>query len=248
MTASYNNERYLDDYFSYILKQSYRPLEVIFIDDLSTDGTRDKINKYKDRLIKANIDLVYHKPDKKMYCGDAYNKALELSNGSLCGVLDSDDGLVDDAVSRIVSKYNELKNVLYIWTQFFVCDALMRVKKQGFSSSPLVNRSLLLSEFTNRKRHCFSHWRTFRKTKEIPFDLFGSKLKSSVDKYMGYRLEELGIGHFYNEPLYLYRSGVTTGITISQKGNGSQRETWRLIRREAQIRRRSYKLFCHGFC
>ena len=244
LTASFNNDKYLNFYFEHILMQTYRPLEVVFIDDMSTDKTKSVVEEWKPKLLDAGIELVYKLVEHKLYCGNAYNKALELSSGDICGVLDSDDGLEPNAVNCIVDQYKKKPNALYIWSQFKICDINMNFVRNGFSSFPAMNRSLLLSEFSARKRHCFSHWRTFRKTKDIPADLFGNNLKSSIDKYMGYRLEETGVGHFLDKSLYLYRSGVKTGITHT----ASQRKDWTIIRRDAQRRRRTLRLFTHGFC
>jgi glycosyltransferase involved in cell wall biosynthesis len=244
LTAGYNNGKYLDFYFDSIIKQSYRPLEVIFVDDQSKDNTSGKVFEWEKKLKSNGIDLVYNKPKEKLYCGDSYNLALSLSSGDFCGVIDSDDGIIENAISMMVERYISKPNCLYIWSNFYVCDDNMKVLKNGFSSNPSFNRSLLLSEYYTRKRHCFSHWRTFRKNSEIPHDLFGKKLKSSVDKYMGYRLEECGIGHFFDAMLYLYRSGVKHGITANQP----QRSQWGEIRKDAQRRRRVNRLFSHGFC
>ena len=244
LTAAFNNDKYLDYYFEHILMQKYRPLEVVFVDDRSTDNTKKIVEKWAQKLAADGIELVYKLMEKKGYCGNSYNKAMELSSGSICGIVDSDDALEPNAVSIMVNEYIKNPSALYIWSQFKICDNDMNFKRIGFSSHPSCNRSLLLSEFIGRKRHCFSHWRTFRKTKDIPFDLFGTNLKNSVDKYMGYRLEETGIGHFFNEPLYLYRSGVKTGLTHTS----SQREVWSRIRRETQRRRMVSKIITHGFC
>jgi glycosyltransferase involved in cell wall biosynthesis len=243
LTASYNNEKYLDFYFNTIIKQSYRPLEVIFVDDQSKDDTYGKVLEWEKKLKDNKIDFLYKKPKEKLYCGNSYNLALDLASGDFCGVIDSDDGIIDGAVSMIVNRYISKPNCLYIWSNFYVCDENMKIIKNGFSSHPSFNRSLLLSEYYTRKRHCFSHWRTFRKNSSIPDDLFGKNLKSSVDKYMGYRLEECGIGHFFDSMLYLYRSGVEHGITANQP----QRSQWGEIRKDAQRRRRINKLFSHGF-
>lgn len=244
LTASYNNAKYLDFYFNSIVKQSYRPLEVIFIDDQSKDNTAEKVLEWEKKIKSNGIDLIYNRPKDKLYCGDSYNLALSLSSGDFCGVIDSDDGIVENAVSMIVERYTSKPNCLYIWSNFHICNENMEIIRDGFSSNPSFNRSLLLSEYYTRKRHCFSHWRTFKKNTNTPNDLFGKKLKSSVDKYMGYRLEECGIGHFFDAMLYLYRSGVKHGITANQP----QRSQWGEIRKDAQRRRRVKRLFSHGFC
>ena len=64
-------------------------------------------------------------------------------------------------------------------------------------------------------------------------DVFDCPYTSSVDKFMGYMLEELGHGHFLNIPLYKYRGSVSDGLTATS----AQRNNWDKIRNDAKKRR-----------
>jgi hypothetical protein len=50
---------------------------------------------------------------------------------------------------------------------------------------------------------------------------------------MGYRLEELGRGMFFPEPLYRHRVGFSTSITKSE----NHKKDWQAVIEEAQKRR-----------
>jgi len=63
-------------------------------------------------------------------------------------------------------------------------------------------------------------------------------LKVSVDKHMGYRLEELGPGAFINRVCYIYKEGMKHCVTRNEKPI----ETWHAVRKEAFERRRQNKL------
>lgn len=43
---NYNNSRFLDDCLGGIVRQTYRPLEVVVVDDCSTDDSKEKITEY----------------------------------------------------------------------------------------------------------------------------------------------------------------------------------------------------------
>jgi hypothetical protein len=63
--------------------------------------------------------------------------------------------------------------------------------------------------------------------------VFECPYSSSVDKFMGYMLEELGRGYFLNIPLYRYRGAVSDGLTATT----AQRNNWDKIRADARRRR-----------
>ena len=57
VSPCYNGESYLDRYFKAILKQTYRPLELILVNDGSTDKSEEIILSYKEQLEEALEEL-----------------------------------------------------------------------------------------------------------------------------------------------------------------------------------------------
>lgn len=66
-----------------VLEQSYKPYEIIIIDDASTDNTQEQIPNNK--LIK------YKRLNSNVGGGEARNVGLKLAKGDLIAFLDSDD-------------------------------------------------------------------------------------------------------------------------------------------------------------
>lgn len=84
----YNVEKYLRRCLDSAVNQTYRDIEVIVVDDASTDQSKDIIREYELQypdLIKA----VYL--SKNICNGGARNKGLELATGEYILYLDSDD-------------------------------------------------------------------------------------------------------------------------------------------------------------
>ncbi|MCQ2522738.1 MAG: glycosyltransferase [Lachnospiraceae bacterium] len=82
----YNVEKYLDNTITHILNQTYKNLEVILVDDGSTDSSGQIIDKY------ASMDsriVPVHKPNGGS--STARNKGIELASGDYIGFLDADD-------------------------------------------------------------------------------------------------------------------------------------------------------------
>ncbi len=85
--ATYNHERYIRAALESVLKQSYAPLEIIVVDDGSTDGTPDVIAALIDDT-GAHIQYV-QQPNRGQ--PSALNHGLQLAHGSIITFLDADD-------------------------------------------------------------------------------------------------------------------------------------------------------------
>ena len=106
-------------------------------------------------------------------------------------------------MSVVAKRYNSHPDIDFIYTQHFWCDKSMNKIRTGLSSPPKKKKSL--AEMANSGRHCFSHWRTFRLSLADKGIIFPEGLEVSVDKNMGFILEELGKGGFLPKKVYFYR-------------------------------------------
>jgi glycosyltransferase involved in cell wall biosynthesis len=223
LTASSNKYPYLNDWMESILSQKYRPLEVVLVDDCSDDDTRKLIKRFRKRFEENDISFNYLKNKKRLHCSSSYRVAIKNATGDFMGVLDADDMLVDDAVEYIMSKYNEHEDIAWIYTQFAICDANMKYVKDGFCRMPTKWGSMLDSGV--RRKQVYSHWRTFSRRCNNLNTVLPEGLRCAVDKYMGYKLEELGNGMFINRSCYRYRQGVKRGIVAKE----STKLTWKKL-------------------
>ena len=201
LTACYNCSPWLKQCIKSVLSQKYKDWEWIIVNDHSTDNSLRTISKY----VKGDDRVKIINNKSRLKCGGSYAKALKHATGDICCVIESDYVVSSDkSLLRLVSLYDKYTNVSYIWTQFNFCDPYLKVTKKG--SCCLPDSSFLQSGLDYTKyRHCFSHWRTFRTSLRGYGNIFNDKLPAAVDKWMGYRLEELGVGGFYPKVLYLYR-------------------------------------------
>lgn len=239
LTSGYNNGKYIKDWAKSILAQKYRPLEVIYANDCSTDDTCDLLNDYSNVFKEVDIDFKIVNNKKRLYCGSSYNNAVQSATGDYVGILDSDDMLVEDVVEYIVKIYKEYTQIVWIYTQFQICDIKMNPKRKGFCSVPPKNNCLL--DIGKKRIHGYGHWRTFsRKKIERPDKLFGKELKCGVDKYMGYRLEEFGPGMFVDKICYKYRQ-YPINYPHSVSSTKEAINVWYKIMKKAENRRKLYK-------
>ena len=239
LTSSFDKVEFLSDWFRSILAQKYRPLEVVFADDCSTDNTLKMVENFKKQFSDNDIEFVLVNNEERLYCGSSYKNLVRYATGSYFGVLDADDMLVDDAVEYIMKKYDEYKNVSWIYTQFEICDTNMKSRRRGFCCCPKKGENLL--DLGNRRVHGFGHWRTFCYRFPRVGKLFGKKLKCGVDKFMGYRLEEFGQGMFVDRICYKYRQhpvGSPKSVSSTKEAIG----VWSDIKKRVSSRRKRYNL------
>lgn len=99
---AYNNEIYISRCIESVLGQTYRNIEIIVINDCSTDNTGDIIQRY---LTKDNRIAYYHN-ENNIGVGYTRNKGIELAKGKYIYFLDSDDYIETTAISDL---YNGIK-------------------------------------------------------------------------------------------------------------------------------------------
>jgi len=209
LTSCYNGERYLKDWAKSIMRQDYRPIEVVFVDDKSIDKTINIIEKLSDKFEQKDIQLKIIKAQKKLYCGSGYNLALRKATGEFFGVLDADDMLENYACSYVINLYNKYSNIAWIYTQYNKYNRKMdRIIRRGFCQCPPKGESILSME--KKRINTYGHWRTFSNRfsncDTVFKKIFQKHLRCCVDKHLGIRLEEFGPGMFVNKVCYRYRT------------------------------------------
>lgn len=98
----YNTEAYLWECVSSVLNQSYRELEIILVDDGSTDRSGIMCDEFGKRDSRV---MVVHKENGGL--SDARNTGISKAGGKYLYFLDSDDVLAEDALSILVSLCEE---------------------------------------------------------------------------------------------------------------------------------------------
>lgn len=103
----YNAEKYIDKCIDSIVKQKEN-VEIICINDGSTDKSLNILNKYKK---EHNIKIINKKNEGQ---GLARNEGIKLSSGKYIMFLDSDDYMVENSIKKILNNIND--NDLFIGT------------------------------------------------------------------------------------------------------------------------------------
>ena len=134
----YNQEQYLECSISALLKQSYNQLEIIIVDDGSTDCSFEIMSKYSE--IDERIKIIRKKNGGLV---DATLVGIENSVGDYICFLDPDDYVGDDFIEKFINEMDD--NYDFIATGFLK-------NKQGtfipyFLKEDRIYNSTELSEF-----------------------------------------------------------------------------------------------------
>ncbi len=97
--ASYNMAHYLPGAIDSALAQDHDDVEIVVVDDGSTDDTREIVSRYGRR--------VRYSYRENAGVANAYNRALELAKGDYVHFLDADDVLTPGTIQRLAALLDE---------------------------------------------------------------------------------------------------------------------------------------------
>lgn len=129
VTVVYNREATISRAIESVVRQTYKNIEYIIIDGLSTDGTLDIINQYS-----SSVSKIISEKDWGIY--DALNKGIVLSTGDIIGFLHSDDFLANnEVINKMVDGFGKDCDLIFGDLSFFNAHnatKVVRDYKSGF--------------------------------------------------------------------------------------------------------------------
>jgi glycosyltransferase involved in cell wall biosynthesis len=99
---TYNRAYCLDRSISSVLSQSFRDLELIIVDDGSTDGTAEMLKGYADERIR----VVAHGNNRGVTAG--LNTGFDNARGDWIGLIGSDDEYLPGALEKLVDRIKSI--------------------------------------------------------------------------------------------------------------------------------------------
>lgn len=196
----YNVEIYLDECIESVVNQTHKRLEIILVDDGSTDNSGALCDEYSktDERIK-----VIHKPNGGL--SSARNAGIRKASGEFISFIDSDDWIDNTMIEKLLAACLETNSLLSICGSYVVRSKdNIKVRR-----CPSQTKCLSLTEF----------WKTVLSTEQMDF-ISCDKLyhRSLWDKYEfpeGKRYEDIRVLYkvieqadlisLVAEPLYYYR-------------------------------------------
>ncbi|KNF09651.1 glycosyltransferases involved in cell wall biogenesis [Gottschalkia purinilytica] len=125
--TTYNCEKYLTVCLDSILKQTYKNIEILIVDDCSTDNTINIINRYKEN--HKNVISIYH--DKNSGgASKGINEIIRNSNGKYFQWIACDDSLQPQAIETFVKFMENNDSIDYVYSNFNIIDKYSKIKEK----------------------------------------------------------------------------------------------------------------------
>jgi glycosyltransferase involved in cell wall biosynthesis len=228
--ATYNGERFLVEQLNSVLEQTYAHIEIIVIDDCSSDNTLSMLNKYAEEY--SNMKL--YENEKNIGHIKTFEKGILLSHGQYISLCDQDD-IWDKRKIEILM--NEIKSYGMVF-----CDSTF-INEEGTSLNKKLSDIKNLATYNNCEPfiigNCISgHAAIF--TREIAS--FGIPFPPEIihDWWLAFIATSRGMVPFVNQALVGYRQHSSNFIGAINVKGGRKKDTKHAT---LDIIRRRVKLF-----
>ncbi len=192
---SYNSAAFLPDAVESVLKQDYKNIEVIVINDGSTDDT-EKVMKpfFKNKRVR----YLYQENSGQ---AAARNKGIRICTGDYVAFLDADDLWTPNKLSLQLPVFNLSATIGVVYTNVAHIDVngnrIQSPRRQfhnGFITDKLLIDNFVTGMASIVKKQCFDE-----------IGLFDETLPMGVDWDLWLRISTRYEFHFLNKVTYLYR-------------------------------------------
>ena len=228
LIANYNNSKYLMNAIESVRQQTYTNWEIILVDDASTDNSCEL---YKELEKDERIHIYYN--EQNQGCGYTKRRSAELANGELCGFLDPDDALTENALELEAKIHVEHPSVSIVYSKVLFCDEEFNIYDKGCLPCFKKGETYFDHRFHGAMNFASYKNELYKKTVGI-----NSNLKAGVDQDLYFKIEEVGDIYLLDEFTYKY---VTKGHENSIATNFNTYAKlwyWNLIaRRDTCVRR-----------
>ena len=130
VTISFNQRQYLEEALLSVLQQDYEAVDYIVVDPGSTDGSRELIERFRDRLAAVVLE-----PDQG--AADGLNKGFARASGDIFCFLNSDDVLLPGALRAVGEAFCQHPDCDIVMGNGWTVDAtgklIRRIQAAGFT-------------------------------------------------------------------------------------------------------------------
>ncbi len=243
--SAYNHENYIKETIESVINQTYKKIELLVVDDGSTDQTWQKLLELRSKCESRFLRVVLERHTNVGIC-QTLNKLIRLARGEYCYFLDSDDVSKKNAIEKEVMHFieneecvlavgcNEIinsKSEKVGWDEKRNCVSLERAKYATFDSF------LEYKSNVNFSSDEFGSYRTLVLGNYIPngFLVKTEKLLSIgdfsdeaplEDWYLMLQLSKLGKFGYIPDVLHAYRWHETNTIKNTFKMESHAYKTW----------------------
>jgi glycosyltransferase involved in cell wall biosynthesis len=201
VVTSYNYGKFVTQAIDSLLGQTFEAIELIVIDDASTDETPAVLARYAD---EPRVRLIRHERNQGHI--RSYNEGLALARGELVGVFSADDFCVRrDAVARAVAMFDAHPRVGMVYAAYAVVEDGRVVKHM--MPWPEDRAAAGYDEFRSLMwgNYVLHSGTLLRRDVQDALGPYDARLTQTGDWDMWLRAAILGDVGYIAEPLFAYR-------------------------------------------
>jgi glycosyltransferase involved in cell wall biosynthesis len=200
--ATYNSATHLAEAIESILRQTYTHLELVVVDDGSTDGTAAVLASFRD----PRIILVRHPTN----CGvaRANNTGFLTSRGAFIGFIGSDDTWEPEKLATQMTCFAQLSAEYgVVYSDMWEIDPAGN--RRYWHSPEITSAQIVNPDTADYQVHCLGNGTAlFRCACMERTGLFDEQLRCFVDLDFCIRATQHYRFHHLKQPLYVYRSSL----------------------------------------
>jgi glycosyltransferase involved in cell wall biosynthesis len=192
---NYNYGRFLKTSIESVLNQTYRTIELIVVDNLSTDESREILNGY------PMISKIYNA--ENLGQAASRNRGIDAARGALIAFLDADDYWEETKLEKQIENYKKGANVVY--------SSVRLVDRKGDEKGVIhaKHRGKIAKTFRDSPTEaiilCGESSILFERERALEIGLFNDELNSASGWDFFRRICETAIVDYVDEPLVNYR-------------------------------------------
>jgi glycosyltransferase involved in cell wall biosynthesis len=230
LICSYNNAQWCEKNLESVFSQKYPNWTIYYVDDCSTDGTGDIVERYIKKRGFSDKCVVVHNATNKKACANYYYALKDCDPHKVIVNLDGDDWLAHPSVLKRLAEIYKDSNIWLTFGSYMIEPEGIRGCSEALPDEVMRNHTF------RQYKWVFSHLRTYyaalyQKIPKEDFFFKGTFFSSSTDmSYMFPMMEMAANGHYryVEEIMYIYNS--TNPISIFRTNREKQIEAEMFIR------------------
>jgi len=180
---TYNRADYIKRTIESVIEQSYRPIELIVVDDGSMDSTKSVVSDLKEKCRDDAKIQLHYRFQKRSGAAAARNKAFCISKGEFIQVIGSDDILsVNKLKNQVAALSNELDFCVAYGSWRITCNRFGLLKHGPLRQKKTVgSEDKMLRGYLSSEWFCPEHSYLFRREVIAKTGLFDERLLRRQD-------------------------------------------------------------------
>ena len=155
ITAVYNNKKYIRKCIDSVLNQSFDDIEYIIVDDGSTDGTSELVDRIS--IVDKRIKVIHQ---KNQWIYNSFNNGICAASGEYIYIVNSDDRLRDGILQKMADVIMKYHKPDIIWTKVMThkCDENQKIMEYDIGNT---KDSIMKDHFFSNKKEVRRNWLYF---------------------------------------------------------------------------------------